>query len=204
MNNTNRAPNRTLLLVIGLLLLGLGTLGVTIVTWPSAADVWAQAGEGSGSWMQQASETTRIAGSGVTWIAVGAVAAIIVVIALLVLALVSVSGRRSKTVVRSTGSQNPLGRVTVTEGFVSDALTTSLSARDDILATHVTANDIRHEPVLHVAVTPRQNTDPRVLVDQIDQLLRNLSTLTGQETSAYVSVHAGLRARLAPDQRRLP
>jgi len=57
--------------------------------------------------------------------------------------------------------------------------------------------------VLHVAVTPRQNTDPRMLADHVDRLLANLATLTGRETETYISIHTGLRARLAHDQRRL-
>lgn len=203
MNNTNRALNRILLLVIGLLFLGLGAIGVAIMSWPTATDIWKDAGQGAESWFDQAFASTQIAGSQATWIGVGAIAAIVIVIVLLIVALTSVAGRRSKTVIRSTGAQNPLGRVTVTESFVSDALKNSLAARDEILSTHVAANDIRRQPVLHVAVTPRQNTDPRALVDHVDRLLTNLATLTGRETDTYISIHTGLRARLASDQRRL-
>ncbi|MCK2035880.1 hypothetical protein KZC51_07005 [Microbacterium sp. SSW1-49] len=203
MNNTNRALNRTLLLIIGLLFLGLGAIGIAIMTWPTAADVWKAGAKGAQSWLDQAFASTQIAGSQITWIAVGGVAAIVVVIILLILALTSVAGHRSKTIFRSSGTQNPLGRVTVTESFVSDAVKNSLDTRDEILSTHVTANDIRREPVLHVAVTPRQNTDPRMLADHVDRLLANLATLTGRETETYISIHTGLRARLAHDQRRL-
>ena len=38
---------------------------------------------------------------------------------------------------------------------------------------------------------------------KIGMLLANLATLTGRDTAAYVSVHSGLRARLARDTRRL-
>ena len=146
---------------------------------------------------------TAIAGGSLSWIGIGAVVAILVVVVLLILALTSIAGRRSKTAFRSTGAQNPLGRVTVTESFVSDAVKNSLATRDEILSTQVTANDIRNTPVLHVSVTPRQNTDPREVVDHIDRLLTNLATLTGRDTETYVSIHTGLRARLAHDQRRL-
>jgi hypothetical protein len=202
-NNTNRALNRTLLLIIGLLFFALGALGIAIMSWPTAADIWTSAGDGARSWLDQAIAATAIAGGALSWIGIGAVAAIVIVIVLLVVALISIAGRRSKTVIRSTGAQNPLGRVTVTESFVSDAVKNSLATRDEILSAHVTANDIRTQPVLHVSVTPRQNTDPRELVDHVDRLLTNLATLTGRETETYVSIHTGLRARLAHDQRRL-
>lgn len=203
MNNTNRALNRTLLLIIGLLFLGLGALGIAITSWPTAADVWSSAGKGARTWLDQTIAASAIAGGNLSWIGIGAVAAIVVVVVLLILALTSVAGRRSKTVFRSSGAQNPLGRVTVTESFVSDAVKNSLATRDEILSSSVTANDIKSRPVLHVAVTPRQNTDPRELVDHVDRLLTNLAALTGRETETYVSIHTGLRARLAHDQRRL-
>ena len=203
MNNTNRALNRILLLIIGLLFLGLGAIGIAIMSWPTAGDTWKTAGKDAQSWLDQAFASTQIAGGQLTWIAIGGIAAIVVVIILLILALTSVAAHRSKTIFRSSGAQNPLGRVTVTESFVSDAVKNSLATRDEILSTQVTANDIRREPVLHVAVTPRQNTDPRVLIDHVDRLLTNLATLTGRETETYISIHTGLRARLAHDQRRL-
>lgn len=203
MNNTNRALNRALLLIIGLLFLGLGAVGIAIMSWPAATDVWKSAGKDAQSWLDQAFASTQIAGGNLTWIAIGGVAGIVVVIILLILALTSVAGRRSKTVLRSSGAQNPLGRVTVTESFVSDAVKNSLDARDEILSTSVTANDIHRQSVLHVSVTPRQNTDPRVLIDHVDRLLANLATLTGRDTETYISVHSGIRARLAHDQRRL-
>lgn len=203
MNNTNRALNRTLLLIIGLLFLGLGALGIAIMSWPTATDIWTSGGENARSWLDQAIATTAIAGGSLSWIGIGAVVAIVVVIVLLVLALTSVAGRRSKTAFRSSGEQNPIGRVTVTESFVSDAVKNSLATRDEILSAQVTANDIRKTPVLHVSVTPRQNADPRELVDHLDRLLANLATLTGRDTETYVSIHTGLRARLAHDQRRL-
>lgn len=203
MNNTNRALNRTLLFLIGLLFLGLGALGIAIMSWPTASDIWRSSAEGARSWLDQAIAATAIAGGSLSWIGIGAVAAVVVVIVLLVVALISITGRRSKTAFRSTGEQNPLGRVTVTESFVSDAVKNSLASRDEILSTQVTANDVQRQPVLHVAVTPRQNTDPREIVDLVDRLLTNLTTLTGRETDTYVSIHTGLRARLAHDQRRL-
>jgi len=134
-NNTNRALNRVLLLIIGLLFLALGAVGIAIMSWPTATDIWTSAGENARSWLDQAIAATAIAGGSLSWIGIGAVVAILVVVVLLILALTSIAGRRSKTAFRSTGAQNPLGRVTVTESFVSDAVKNSLATRDEILST---------------------------------------------------------------------
>lgn len=86
---------------------------------------------------------------------------------------------------------------------MSDALKNSLDQRDEILFSSVTANDIRKTPVMHVSVTPRQNTSPAQVVADVDQLVTNLAMLTGKNVQTYISVHSGLRAKLAHDQRRL-
>ena len=78
-----------------------------------------------------------------------------------------------------------------------------LAQRDEILFSNVTANDIRKQPVMHVSVTPRQNTSPRHVAEDVDQLVTNLATMTGRDTPTFISIHSGFRARLANDQRRL-
>lgn len=203
MNRTNRALNRTVLFIVGLLFLAIGAALVTLIVWPTAVEYWTGATEAGQSWIDDAVRTTTIGATTISWIAIAALALILFLVILLIVALTRVGGGRSHTVLRSTGAQNPLGRVTVTEAFVSDALNHSLAQRDEILHSNVTANDIRKTPVMHVAVTPRQNTSPKQVVADVDQLVSNLATLTGKNTHTYISVHSGLRAKLAHDQRRL-
>ncbi|MCI9859558.1 hypothetical protein MIBA_15255, partial [Microbacterium proteolyticum] len=71
------------------------------------------------------------------------------------------------------------------------------------LSSRVTAGEINRESVLHVAVTPRQNTSPRQVAEHVDTLVTNLGTLTGQNLRAYISIHTGLRAKLARDNTRV-
>lgn len=204
MNDTNRAVNRTVLLIVGLLLTALGAAAILAVTWAPARDIWTGAGENSESWLEQAAKVTQIGGTTLTWLALGGLAVIVVLIVLLIVTIVrTVSGGRSKTVLRSSGAENPIGRVTVTEAFASDALKNSLAGRDEILSTAVTANDIKRQSVMHVSVTPRQNTSPRELTGHIDSLLTGLARLTGQDPPTYISIHTGLRAKLAHDKQRL-
>lgn len=203
MNDTNRALNRIVLALIGLIFLGAGALAVTAAVWPMVGQQWSTILGGAAGWWSESSDATRIGGGSVSWVGLAAVAAVLLLAILLIAALTRVGGRRSRTVLRAGGAQNELGRVTITEAFARDALKNSLGASDDILSTHVTANTIRTEPVMHVSVTPRQSTDPRELVERIDRLVANLATLTGQEIATYISVHTGLRARLAHDRRRV-
>ena len=203
MNHTNRALNRALLLIIGVCLMGIGALGVSVATWPTAAELWQNVGSNADSKLREVLEATQIGETNATWIGIGGVAAIFLILVLLILALTSLIRRRTRTVIHSDRTQTPLGQVTVTEAFVSDAVRNALTDRDEILSVQITANDIRSHPVLHIAVTPRQNTNPRMLVNEIDQLLVNLHTLTGQHLDTYISVHSGIRARFAHDQLRV-
>ena len=203
MNRTNRALNRIVLFIVGLLFLAIGAVLVIIIAWPAATEYWTGATEAGQSWLESAVDQTLIGATAISWIAIAALVLIVFLVILLIVALTRIGGGRTHTVLRSTGSQSPLGRVTVQESFVSDALKHSLDQRDEILFSSVTANDIRKTPVMHVSVTPRQNTSPAQVVADVDQLVTNLATLTGKNVQTYISVHSGLRAKLAHDQRRL-
>ncbi|MFD4420239.1 hypothetical protein ACFWN7_01895 [Agromyces sp. NPDC058484] len=203
MNNTNRAANRIILLLVGIVFLALGGAAIILIVWPAAAEYWTGAGEAAENWIDQALETTKIGLGALSWIGLAVLALILLLIVLLIVALTGIGGRRSRTVLRSTGQENPLGRVTVQEAFASDALQHSLGTRDEILFASVTANNVKKRPVMHVSVTPRQNTSPRHVMEDIDHLVSNLATLTGKNVPTFVSMHSGIRAKLAHDQSRV-
>lgn len=194
MRNTNRALNRILLLVVALVLLGLGALLIVAVAVPGAADVWTRTADGIREWSE---------GIGQPSLGIGAVAALVVVALILILVAVGAVRGRHRVPLQSTGAESSAGRITVTDGFASTALKNSLDERDEILASRIASNEVRKETVLHVSVTPRQNTSPRRIAEDVDTLVTNLATLTGQQFRTYISVHSSLRAKLAHDQRRL-
>ena len=203
MNQTNRGLNRTVLLIVGILLLILGAAVVTVFVWPLFAQYWTTWTEGARDWMQQAIAATMITGSTVSGVVLGILALIVLLLALLILALTRIGGGRSRTVLRSTAAENPLGRVRVNDAFASDALKQALGQRSEILFSSVTAHEVRKEPVMQVSVTPRQNTSPREVVEDVDHLVTNLAALTGKTVPTYISVRSGLRAKLAGDQQRV-
>lgn len=203
MNRTNRGLNRLVLFLVGVLALAAGVAAVVVTAWPAAADLWIGGAETARTWLEETSAQTAITEEAVSWVTLGALAIVLILIVLLIVVLTRIGGGRSQTLLRSTGAQNALGRVTVRETFVSDALAHSLGQRDEILFSRVSAADVHGEPVLHVSVTPRQNTSPQRVVEDLDRLLDNLAALTGRDVPTYISLHSGLRARLAHDQRRL-
>lgn len=203
MNSTNRAVNRGILAVLGLMLLLTGTAVVAIATWPRAASAWTAAGESARAWVGSARERTPIAGTTVAWVDVAAVGILAAVIALLVVTMIRTIPSRRRAPVAVTGAQSDLGRVTVTDGLASDALKAALGDRAEILSVRVTTNRVARESVLHVRITPRQNASPLHIAETTDRMVSNLAVLTGRDLPTYISIHSGLRARLASDDRGL-
>jgi len=194
MNATRRGLNRFLLFLVAVVLLGLAALALAVGLLPGGADTWTSVMGGFQGWLESLGRESA------GW---GAVAAIVVLVILLVLiASAAVRGRRHAPL-QSTGSASDEGRITVTDGFASEALKNALGERDEILSSRITAGEVGKESVLHVAVTPRQNTSPREVAEHVDTLVTNLAAITGQNLRAYISIHSGLRARLARDNTRV-
>jgi hypothetical protein len=203
MNSTNRGLNRVILFLVGLVLLAVGAAAATAVLWPAFGQAWTTTVQGAIGWMQGLVTATTIGGTTVSWLVVGILALFVLLIVLAIVVLAHLGGRRSRTVLRATGSQSPLGPITVQESFASDAIKASLADHEEILSTSVSANQVKGQPVLHVSVTPRQNTSPRAVAELLQRLTANLAVLSGQDTPIFISIHTGLRARLAADARRL-
>ncbi|GAA2082154.1 hypothetical protein [Microbacterium hatanonis] len=203
MNQTNRALNRILLFLIGLVLLAVGAAMVAAAASPVVGDVWRSTAEQLEAGLLGAAQASPIGTSGVSWVIVGALAAIVIVIVLLIVVLSRLGGGRSRSVLQSSMDENTLGRVVVKDSFASDALTHSLASRGDVVSAKVTAAEVQKETVLHISVTPQRNTSPRAIALEVDRLASNLAVLTGQDIPTYVSIRTGLRARLATEHREL-
>ncbi|MBM3716031.1 MAG: hypothetical protein FJW64_09915 [Actinobacteria bacterium] len=194
MRNTHRGVNRTLLFIVGLILLAKGALLVLLVALPGTAGAYTSVADGVRGWAESVGQPAF------SWIVVAILAVLAVL--LVVIAAAAVRGRHGVPL-QATGSDEGSGRITVTNGFASEALQNALSDRDEILSARITSGEVRDEPVLHVAVTPRQNTSPREVATHVDTLVSNLGTLTGQSFRTYISIHSGLRAKLAHDNTRV-
>ena len=204
MNATNRAVNRTVLFIVGAVLLAAGAAALAAIAWPPAAQAWETGLSTAQSWIAGAANSTRLHESTtVSWIAVGALALLLAIVVVVVVIISRLGGGKSSTVTRAEAEDGAVGAVTITHGFAADALTDSLTRHDEILASRVSAVRVRGEDVLHVSVTPRQNTSPVEVAAMVTTLVDNLERLTGRKTPTLVSIHSGVRSRLAADQSRV-
>ena len=194
MNATRRGLNRFILFIVSVALIATGGLLLATALLPGGRDAWTSVVVGFQGWL------VGIGRESAGWGAVAAIAVLAIV--LIVLAAAAVRGRREAPL-QSAGSESTAGRITITDGFASQAMQNALGERDEILSARITSGEVDKESVLHVAVTPRHNTSPRQVVEYVDTLVGNLATLTGRELRTYISVHSGLRAKLARDNTRL-
>lgn len=204
MNATNRAVNRAILCIVGILLTALGAAVTLITVWPYAGELWRTGGSAALAWLQDADQRSRVSeGSAVSWLTIGVLVLLAAIVVVAVVVIARLGGGRSAAVIRAEAGADAQGPVTIQHGFMSDALTHSLAQHDEILTTRVRAARVRGADVLHVSVTPRQHTSPVEVAETVTRLVDNLAVLTGQDTPTMVSLHAGVRARFAADLPRV-
>ena len=165
MNSTNRAVNRILLLLVGLVLLAAGVAVALAAAWPTAAETWLLVAERADEWTARVAETTRIGDTGLSWLALAGLGAIVLIVVAIVVVLARLGGGRTASVLSTSGAESTLGRVVVTEGFAADALTQALLARPDVVsqvrasARATSARSLRSCRCPSQKLSPSQATD---------------------------------------------
>ena len=195
MNATNRGVNRAILFIVGVLLIGVGGAAGMAMVWPVAGNLWKSWSSTGVDWMVSADKASRLSeATAVSWftLAVLALLALVVIVAVIVL-----GGGRSSVVIREEAGTGVEGAVTVRQGFAADAITQSLASHEEISSAKVNVRRLRGTDVLHVSVTPRQNVSPADVAETVTGLVDRLATLLGREISTIVTIHSGIRSRLA-------
>jgi hypothetical protein len=198
-NSTNRAANRLLVLLVGLLLLGVGTAAAAAVLIPVARDAWKTiAGDVNAqiaAWLQ----ATPLGETGVSWI-MPVVLVVIVLTVILLVAFVVRQGRgHTRTVLSERTSEH--GRTEVEAELAANALEDAIGSRPEFIASHVSAYRVRRTRVLKIAVTCRRGVSPKDAADIVDGAVRALDELLGRPLPALVQISGGFRARVGSSTR---
>jgi len=204
MNATNRGVNRVILFVVGVTMIGAGGAVVMAMLSPDAGNLWQSWLATGAEWTVSADERSRIsAATTLSWFTLGILALLVVVVIIAVMIIARLGGGRSSVVIREEAGAGTQGSVTIRHGFAADAITQSLAAHDEILSSRVNARRLWGADLLHVSVTPRQNTSPVDIAETVTGLVDRLASLLGREVPTLVTIHAGIRSRLAADQSRV-
>lgn len=195
MTSTNRFANRLLLVLVGVVLLGVGSLGLGVVLVPSVRRSWDDNAAAIGSSGESVLERPAIPGTGVGWVLVGALAAAILLIVLLAAFIVRQGGGRTDRLV--VQQADATGTTIIESRVADDLLQTELARVAGILTSHVTTYSVRGRTALKIAVTCRRGASPQQIRRSIDDLLVAFDDLLGLETPAFVQIGGGVRARLS-------
>ena len=191
MNTTNRAANRALLVLTGLVLIASGAAAVLIAALPAFASGWkawfADASSGLPTWT-----TAPVAGT-VDWLAIAA-GVVALIIALLLIAMIVRQGRGHAAAVLERRI-SAAGRARIDLAIPRTLLGEHLDADPDVLANRITAYSVRGTATLKISVRARRGASPRRIADGVVQALHALDAVLGEEVPAYVQVSGGFRAR---------
>ncbi len=195
MNNTNRALNRALVIVIGLLALLIGAALVAVGAVPAVrAGYQSVAPEIHGNvtkWM----ETLPLLDTGTSWAWIF-VLAVLVLIVILLLVLIFRQGRgQEQTLVRE--NPTPAGTTIIDAAVAEHAIQDELKNRTEFIASSVSTYRVRGTPVLKISVTCRRGVSPRDVTTMIETALATFDALLGRQIPALIQISGGFRARIS-------
>lgn len=189
MRTTNRAVNRGVLLLAGLLLLAAATVAVLVLlpetreaTLASLAEVRAQL------------ERAVAAQGSVTVHAVGLVAAALVAVLAIVAAAARGGGRTQA--IRDGGGTLP-GTLELTVPFLQDVLRDQLGTRRELLGVDLSAWRDGGRTALLIRVQTRSGTDPGEVVTAVEDAVRAIDGLIETRQTVLVRLTSGARVAMS-------
>jgi len=199
MNNTNRPLNRLLILVVGLVLLVVGTAAAAAVLIPAVRDAWknmsSSVTDQVTTWLQQ----TPLGDTGVSWIMPALLVLAVIAVILLIVFIVRQGRGHTGIAVREPTSEH--GATVVEAAVAEHALQDAIGARPEFVASHVSTYRVKRTPVLKISVTCRRGVSPKDAAAIVEDAVRALDLLLGRPLPALVQISGGFRARVTSTTR---
>ncbi|WP_144662055.1 hypothetical protein [Paenarthrobacter nicotinovorans] len=199
MRNTNRALNRILLTILGIVLLGAGAALIAAGTMPGVAEFWTTTGSTARDGLRNLVGTAPLPDPVRSWWLVLEIA-VLLVGAILGAAWIASQGG-GKTPRFAEDSEGSAGRTVVDTGLVSAAVREALTGRPDVLAASVSTWESRRGTALRLRLEARKGACPRELGDTAAQLLQELDAWLGHPAPALVRITSGPRTRVSGSRR---
>jgi hypothetical protein len=195
MNGTNRALNRLLVFVIGLVLLAGGAAVAVGALWPDVRDtVSGAASDASGP------VSDALSGDQVWILWVVAAASLVLILLLVWFALRQGHGQTGELLTVDEGSSRDEptgGRLVIDAKVAEQVLEEALADTAGIVSIDVTAFRVKGENVLRVTANARKGASPVEIRRSIDQAVSRWDALLGAETPVVIQINGGLRTQMA-------
>jgi hypothetical protein len=198
-NNTNRALNRGVVFVAGLVLLAVAALLGLIATQVTLQNAWASVtgriGATADGWLQ----ATPLGATQNSWIWIVVLAVLLAVVGLLLRFIVRQGNGHSAHLISEQTTN--WGNTEVDSAVAEQALQNALGQRPEFLSTRVSTYRVAREAVLKVSVTCRRGTSPTDVLRIVEQALLALDELLGLRLPALLQISGGFRVRTSRSTR---
>lgn len=193
MNSTNRAANRALLIITGLLLLIVGAAGIVLAAVPAVTSAWKQQAptvrSSAPSWVG-----APVTGTASILVLALALLALILIVLLIVFIVRQGRGHTSQMLERPT---SPTAITRMDLAVPQSLLSEHLGDQPDLVGSRVVAYRVRKTPVLKISVRARRGVSPTEAAGVVTRALTDLDRILGVELPAFVQISGGFRARVA-------
>jgi len=195
MNSTNRALNRIVVFVIGLLLLLAGGAVAVGALLPDVQQTVSQAASDAEG------PTTDALSGGQSWILwVVAAASLVLIVLLAWFALRQGHGQTGTLLSVDEGSrrdQTTGGRLVIDAKVAEQVLEEALADTPGIVSVDVTAFRVKRESVLRVTANARRGVSPVDIRRTVDEAVKHWDGVLGTETPVVLQINGGLRTQLS-------
>lgn len=199
MNSTNRGLNRTLIFVVGLLLLILGAASLALGVVPRIMTGWGDTAPTVQQNVSGALVATPLLSTGTSWLWIVLIAVLAVIAVLLIAFVVRQGHGHTRELFHDQTTEH--GSTIVRSSVAADALKDALKGRDDLVASSVSTYDVQGDTVLKISATARRGVSPKDVQTSIENTLHALDDLLGFEVPALIQIGGGFRARVAKTTR---
>lgn len=195
MNNTNRALNRTLLLISGTVLLAAGVVLAGLVLVPGWSDTWSEAT----SWIKEtatsAISSTSVPPLAASWLYI-ALPAVALLLSALLLGFILDQGRgRTRTLLTSkeTAARLPeeSGTMEIDSAVAESAIGRRLDESPALASASVSGQRFSGGPALKITAVPAPTSTLSAAQRQIEETIRAWDVLIGHELPVLIHFKAG-------------
>jgi hypothetical protein len=201
MNNTPRVLNRILVGILGLFLMGTGTLLVLLASVPAVGRWWRGWSAGAWSKWRDLLARSHFPGQQESWLWLVLTVLLAVVIGAMVAWIAQQGKGRTGLLASEEDPGEVPGGVRIAGGVAEQALRAGLAERADVAGATVATYELRGQPALRVRVQPRQGVAPHLLAADVSALVEALDVVVGKRTPVLIHISSGARSRFGRAER---
>jgi hypothetical protein len=199
MNTTNRGLNRTLIFLVGLIILAFGAASILLATVPTIASGWKANAPTVSKNTAAVFHAAPLFATGSSWLFIALIAVLVIIAAFLVVFIVKQGNGHTAELFHDETTEH--GSTIVKAVVAKDAIQDALGAREDLVSSFVSTYSVHGASVLKISATARRGVSPKDVSDTIQATLHSLDALLGFEVPALIQISGGFRARTARSTR---